>query len=254
MKSLKAPPFFVGYLSVPAGLKSFLIIACLMFFTGFAGAAILIGATQDDPGKAGFRFDYGRQTVTGVVEMKPYPLIRVTKGNKRIKVGHTLMLTGGGKAGVMKRAAKLDGKLAEVSGVILKRGTLDMLQLRGGKNGLKAAAGEVQKPTSESLGKWRLAGEICDGKCLAGAMQPGRGLAHKACANLCLIGGIPPVFVSTQPIEGNEFILVADKDGGPMSKAAYDRVGEFVQVEGEIERRGDMLILKLDADKIGTIQ
>ena len=254
MKTLKSVPFFVGYLKVPGGLRSFLLITSGLFFSGFAAAALLIGATQDDPGQAGFRFDYGRQTVTGIIELAPYPLLRVTKGNKRISAGHTLMLTGGGKSGIVGRAKPLNGKLAIASGVILKRGNLDMLQLRGGKAGLKPASGEAVELIAEPLGRWRLAGEICDGKCLAGAMQPGIGLAHKACANLCLIGGIPPVFVSSQPVEGTEFILVANEDGGPMPQAAYDLVGQFIEVEGELERRGDMLVLKMDATTIGLVE
>lgn len=250
----KSSSFFVGYLSVPTDLKKFLLISSLMMILGFLSAAVVIGATQDDGGQAGFRFDYGRQTVTGVVEIKPYPLLRVTKGNKRIKAGHTLMLTGGGKSGVMKRATKLEGKLAVASGVILKRGTLDMLQLRGGKKGLKSAKGKAPDLTVEQLGKWRLAGEICDGKCLAGAMQPGRGLAHKACANLCLLGGIPPVFVSSKQVEGSEFLLVAGKDGGPISSDVHDHIGQFIEVEGELERRGDMLVFKLDDQTIKATQ
>ena len=250
----KPAPFFVGYLKVPAELKKYLLVASALFFLGFAGSAIVIGATQDDPGKAGFRFDYGRQTVTGVIQLEPYPLLRITKGNERLETNHTLMLTGSGKAGVMSRARSLDGKLATVSGVILKRGELDMLQLRGGKAGLKGADGIPPQQEIVKLGRWRLAGEICDGKCLAGAMQPGRGLAHKACANLCLLGGIPPVFVSSKPVEGSEFMLVANKDGGPMSDAVYDSVGQFIEVEGELERHGDMLVFKLDEKTLGLAQ
>ena len=247
----KAAPFFVGYLKIPSELKKFLIVASLLFVMGFAVSAVVIGATQDDPGDAGFRFDYGRQTVTGIIQLKPYPMLRITKGNAQLKVGHTLMLTGGGKAGVMERARPLDGKLATVSGIILKRGDLDMLQLRGGKRGLKPIDGEIPEQSVVPLGRWRIAGEICDGKCLAGAMQPGRGLAHKACANLCLLGGIPPVFVSTKAIEGSEFLLVAGKNGGPMPPSVYDSIGQFIQVEGELERHGDMLVFRLDEETIG---
>ena len=247
-------PFFVGYLKVPNGLKSFLLVASVLFLTAFAGTSLLIGATQDDPGEAGFRFDYGRQTVTGVIELDPYPLIRVTNGNKRIKAGQTLMLSAGGKIGILARAKPLGGKLATVSGVILKRGELDMLQLRGGKAGMKLAEGEASTPTAKPLGKWLLAGEICDGKCLAGAMQPGTGLAHKACANLCLIGGIPPVFVSSKPVEGSEFLLIANEDGGPLSPSAYDRVGEYIKVEADLERRGNLLVMKIDDSTIESIR
>lgn len=251
--SKKNTPFFVGYLKIPAELQKFLVVAAILFVGGFVGTGLVIGATQDDPGQAGFRFDFGRQTAIGVIELDPYPLLRVTEGSKHIPEGHTLMLTGGGKAGVMKRARPLNGQLAKVSGVILKRGELDMLQLRGGKNGLSAHEGTAPIVDSEPLGRWRLAGEICDGKCLAGAMQPGRGLAHKACANLCLIGGIPPVFVSSQPVMGEEFLLIAGPDGKVMPQAAYDYVGQFIEVEGELERRGDILVFKIDPETIGTM-
>lgn len=244
--SKEEEPFFVGYLPTPDPLRRFLLGAGIGSVVAFAAGGALIGATQDDPGNAAFRFDYGRQTVTGVLELKPYPLLHVTKGSDQIKQGHTLMLSGAGKRGLMARAGKLDGQLVTASGVLLQRGDLDMLQVRGGKQGLAAAEGDATAPSRESLGLWRLAGEICDGKCLAGAMRPGTGLAHKACANLCLIGGIPPVFVSTQPVEGSEFLLIGGPGGGELPKAAYDRIGQFISIEGEIERRGDLLVFEID--------
>ncbi len=249
----KEDPFFVGYLKVPAGLGRFLLTACIVFVAGFAGAGLLLGATQDDPGAAGFRFDYGRQTVTGVVELKPYPLLRVLQGSEQIKAGRTIMMTGQGKSGIMARAGQLDGKMATASGVVLKRGDLDMLQLRGGKNGLSAAGGTAPAVATRQLGRWKMAGEICDGKCLAGAMNPGRGLAHKACANLCLLGGIPPVFVSSQKVEGSEFFLVADLEGDEMPQEAYDHVGQFIEVEGDLESRGDMMVFKIDPSTIRVL-
>ena len=238
-------PFFVGYMPAPNPLRRFLLGAGVASVAAFAGAGALIGATQDDPGNGAFRFDYGRQTLTGVLELNPYPVLRVTQGNDRIKAGHTLMLSAGGKRGLIGRARPLAGKLVTASGVLLNRGDLDMLQLRGGKNGLAAAEGDPPAQTREPLGRWRLAGEICDGKCLVGAMRPGRGLAHKACANLCLIGGVPPVFVSTQPVEGSEFLMIGGPDGNALPTSVYDRVGQFISIEGEIERRGDLLVFKV---------
>ena len=77
-------------------------------------------------------------------------------------------------------------------------------------------------------------------------MRPGRGLAHKACANLCLIGDVPPVFVTTQPVEGAEFLLITGPDGTRLPAAAYDFVGQPVSVEGEVERFGDLAVFRLD--------
>lgn len=239
-------PFFVGYLPVPGPLRKFLLLAATLVIAIFLFTGLLIGSTQDEPAASGFRFDYGRQTVTGVIELTPYPLLRVTEGNGLIMPGKTLMLAGAGKFGVDDRAIGLEGQLAIVSGIILQRGTIDMMQLRGGQQGLGAAEGTAPEMEIEPLGRWRVTGEICDGKCLNGAMRPGRGLAHKACANLCLLGDVPPVFVSTQPIEGSDFMLITGPDGTRLPDAAYDYIGLFVSLEGDLERRGDILVLRMD--------
>ncbi|MEX0317468.1 MAG: hypothetical protein AB3N21_05940 [Ruegeria sp.] len=246
-------PFFVGYLNPPKKLRPFLMAAGLFVVSFLTVAGLLLGASQDDPGNGAFRFDYGRQTVTGVVEMLPYPILHVTEGNDRIEAGHTLMLAAPGKRGVVALASPFEGQRVTASGVVLERGSLDMMQLRGGGQGLKTAEGTAVPPPVEPLGRWRLAGEICDGKCLAGAMRPGRGLAHKACANLCLIGDIPPIFVSSQPVEGSEYLMVVDQDGGPLPEAAYDYVANFISLEGDVERHGDLLVLRMDADTIEVL-
>jgi hypothetical protein len=247
----KHPPFFVGYLPVPSALVRWLLFVSACLIIGMAAGGLTMGAAQDDPGPGAFRGDYGRQTVTGVIELTPYPLMRVTQGNDRILPGTTLMLAGQGKSSVDARAIPLDGQLATVSGVVLQRGTLNMLQLRGGANGLSSAEGDAVPQETVALGRWRLAGEICDGKCLAGAMRPGRGIAHKACANLCLIGGVPPVFVSSQPVDGSEFLLVTGPDGSPLPLSLYDKVGAYITIEGDVERRGDLLVFRVDPETVG---
>ena len=84
-------------------------------------------------------------------------------------------------------------------------------------------------------------------------MRPGRGLSHRACANLCLIGGIPPVFVSSAPVDGQDFFLMADKNGGPMPKNSLNYVSMFVSIDGEVERRGGLLIFKADFDTLKVL-
>ena len=243
-------PFFVGYLPVPGPLRVFLLSICVALIGGLAAAGYLLGAAQDDPGPGAYRFDYGRQTVTGVVEMTPYPILHVTKGNDRIKPGDSFLMTGGGKSGVDDRAMPLNGQLAEVSGVMLERGDIFMLQLRGGRNGMKAAEGQAPAVEAQPQGRWRLTGEITDGKCQTGAMRPGRGLAHKACANLCLLGDVPPIFVSSQPVLGEEFLLVTGPGGTRLPREAYDFVAQFITAEGNITRRGDLLVWEIEPDTI----
>lgn len=242
----KNTPFFVGYLKVPGPLRWFLLATIGIFVATFVSAGLLIGATQDEPSASGFRFDYGAQTVTGVVELTPYPILRVTEGNDLIAPGKTLMLAGQGKRGIDARVMEAGGQLRSITGIILQRGTIDMLQVDGRARGVVEVEGEAPELETIPLGRWSMAGEICDGKCLYGAMRPGRGLAHKACAALCLIGDVPPVFVSSQPVEGSDFMLLTGPDGEYLPDEAYDYIGQFITLEGDLERRGDVMVLKLD--------
>lgn len=242
----KDTPFFVGYLAVPAALRWFLLVMMGGMIAMFLSAGLLIGATQDEPPASGFRFDYGPQTVVGVIELTPYPILRVTVGNELIAEGKTLMLAGQGKNGVAERAMAHEGQLVSVTGIILQRGTIDMLQMDGRARGIMPVEGAVPEMDVEPLGRWSMAGEICDGKCLYGAMRPGRGLAHRACAALCLVGDVPPVFVSSQPIEGSDFMLITGPDGEILPQEAYDFIGQYITLEGDLERRGDVMILRMD--------
>jgi len=249
------PPFFVGYLGLPRGLAGFVAGVCVALFLGAGGLALALGGSADDPGDGRFAWGLGEQRLTGVLEAGPYPVLHVDEalldsGETAVR-RRSLMLSGIGKRGVQGRAAPLDGRRVAVSGIVLRRGDLDMLQV-GGSIGLRAeeerasAGTAAAGPEIEPLGRWRLTGEICDGKCYAGAMRPGRGLAHRACADLCLAGGVPPVFVAATPVEGETFFLIAGPDGGPMPERLRGLIAVRVEVEGEIERRGDLPVLRID--------
>ena len=235
-------PFFVGYLAVPKPLVPILLTVAFGAIAAFCVLAFAVGATQDDPGDGRFRFDFGQQTVTGVMELQPYPMLHVTSGTERIAPGETLLMSGAGKFGVAEKAGPLAGQGAKVTGIILNRGTIQMLQVPNMNRDIVPAESTADVPDPVDLGKWRLSGEICDGKCVSGAMRPGRGLAHKACAELCLVGGVPPVFVTTEPVEGFEFLLIGSADGGPLPEALQAKVGVYISLEGRIETRGSMAV------------
>ncbi len=259
MKTLdpKKAPFFIGWSDKLAlSHRRFLagcILGLLLFFTG---AAVLWSVRSQNLGDG----QYGTEmTLRGTLELKPYAVLRLPADIQHGKA-QTLMLSGEGKFGVEDIVAhKLNGRQVEARGVLLRRGTISMLQLDGGE-ALKLAespqlSGQDQQSASlqsslQSLGRWRLSGEICDGKCYAGAMKPGQGLAHKACANLCISGGVPPVFVSRGAVEGHQFMMIVGQDGKPMPAELFNAVGEPVTVEGDIERLDDLLVLKVDAGSV----
>ena len=237
--------FFVGYFKkVPQPVKTFALgfAAIFLVICLLAPAALVFG--PEHPGDGGYE-DLTEGRIVGVVEARPYPILRVPARD-----GHparAIMLAGEGKFGVDALAAPLVGKPAEASGVFVHRGDLIML-LIGGDIGLRAASGPESPPGGPvSRGRWRLTGEICDGKCTAGAMRPGSGLAHKACANLCISGGVPPVLATTSPVDGSRFLLLAGADGGPLPARYLDRVGERVELTGSLERRDDLAIFHVEA-------
>lgn len=243
--------FFVGYLSRwPANLRVFLPVVALLFVVGFAVGAIAISATQDDPGDGAIQWGQ-RLTERGYIYAEPYPHLRQAPTAEHPQ-GRTYTIVRAGKRGAQDQASTLDGRFVELNGVWTRRGALEMIQL-GGMPGARIVDPDYPPDALtpvEDLGRWRIAGEICDGKCYAGAMRPGRGLAHKACANLCLIGGAPAVLVTAEPVEGAEFLLLADASGAPLPEGVYDLTAILIEAEGRLERRGDLLVFRIDFDTV----
>ncbi|MEM6489462.1 MAG: hypothetical protein AAF677_14545 [Pseudomonadota bacterium] len=253
-------PFFIGFLPVPPALRGFLALAGVVALLAAGALGYLVAATQDDPGTGGFA---GRQQVTGVLIPGAYPLLQVTEGTEALPAGRTVMLAGIGKFGVQNRVNDLGGQLVRADGIMVQRGDLQVLQLRGARDAIAAvphatppdatpslAAAPPAPAATRRLGRWRLTGELCDGKCYAGAMRPGRGISHRACANLCIIGGVPMVFVATGEVQGHAFFLVTGPAGEAVDRALLDAVAELIEIEGEIEIVAGMPVLRADPASI----
>ena len=136
--------------------------------------------------------------------------------------------------------------------MIIKRGSLDMLQLDGDA-ARDAPRGQLHPGRPGALGRWRLAGEICDGKCYAGAMRPGRGLAHKACANLCLTRRCAAGVRQRGAGRGISFLLLAAPDGGPYRTMAATWWRWAIELEGQIDRLDDLLVFRADLATAGRL-
>lgn len=247
-KSVSTRPFFVGYGNkLPKDIAKLILPVFALFICSFITLSLLLSSSAEEAGDGRFRFDLGRQTLAGVLEFHPYPVLRLPADENNPAT--TLMMSGGGKRGAFSNAEGMSGEGVVAWGVYMKRGDITMLQVAGRQN-IEASDLEIrenfQPSKPVSLGKWRLAGEICDGKCYTGAMRPGTGLAHKACANLCVAGGVPPVFVSSGDVEGSNFFLLTDKEGKPIGNRIGDLMALYVEAEGEIERLDDLTVFKMD--------
>lgn len=236
--------FFIGWSGRLARASAWRVraatagLACVFLLAG-----LLLARAIDDPGGGD---GLGERTIEGVLTALPYPTITMAPSAAHPR-GHSVMLSGLGKdAAPFDRG--LDGRQVVATGYMLQRGALEMLQvgapLREAASPTSAAV--VAPAVVEPLGRWRITGEICDGKCLAGAMRPGSGIAHRACANLCVSGGVPPVFVATGPVEGATHLLLGDGGGGPLNERFRELMALRVTLEGPVERRGDLLVFRPD--------
>jgi hypothetical protein len=230
-------PFFVGWSGRTAlPLLGFLGLFLVTLVAGFGALAFALGSTVDDPGGGDFT---GNKEVTGTLVADPYPMI-VTDNDR-----HTIVLSGGGKRGVQAEARPLDGKHVRATGFGVKRGDRDLLLV----GELALAPGEAVPPVREGLGTWRLTGEICDGKCSLGVMRPGNKPAHKACANVCLLGGVPPVFIATTPVLGTRYLLLGDPENHALPDELRDYAAITSRMDGTLERIGDALIFRTDVKR-----
>lgn len=239
-------PFFIGWLSMPRRDARFLLplVIVLLVALVVSGAVLAWGQRSPGPGT----WDDRTTTFTGIVFAEPYAMIRVPGAPGSSP--RTILLVNEGKFGAKEHVKPHDGKPVRVSGTLISREGLLMLELADGDEGLRAAAlpeaehAALQIPSPVSLGPVTLRGEIVDSKCYLGAMKPGGGRTHKGCAILCLKGGVPPVFVSRD--EGDALYLLTNADGGPLDPTFFDLAADSIRLRGRTEERGDLRVLKVD--------
>jgi hypothetical protein len=157
-----------------------------------------------------------------------------------------------GKQGASARLAAYQHHSVSLRGTLLHRDERWMLELADGPDAIqtKPTMQVIPRPATKSLGTQTLRGEVVDSKCYLGAMKPGGGKTHKACAVLCLKGGIPPMFVTRDEQKRETYYLLTSTDGSALTPDCYLFVGDRIEVQGQVEQYGDLKLLRLVAHNI----
>lgn len=251
----KTDEFFIGWLPTPPGYARRCLIVAIGVVVLAAAVAAVVAAQQHHPGPGRWDTDAVVQ-VDGYLFTRPYPMLRVPASGGQ--ASRTILLVEKGKFGARSRAeslgAHVDGLPVRASGTMLRRDGRMMLELGAGAAGLRPLKTEESHALAPVLTRklaaaeaFHLRGEVIDPKCYFGAMRPGGGKTHKACAMLCISGGIPPMLVVRDREGAEDFYLLAKENGGPANELVLPFVGDMVEVMGQLEVVDDLRILRLDA-------
>ena len=195
-------------------------------------------------------FEWGNvKNFSGILQATPYPHLLVPRpGNADSKSRFsTYYLVAPWKFGLKPEAvAPFDGKSVTLKGTLIYRGNQTMIEVQPGTIQKTNTATSAALPQAIALGRQTLIGEIVDSKCFLGVMNPGQLTPHRACAIRCISGGIPPVLLVRQRDGSAIYLLLVSADGKPVNQLVLDFVAEPLQITGEVERQGELLIMRAD--------
>ena len=246
--------FYVGYLAMPARHLRFARSFCAVAFAFCGALSLCLSKLHSHPG-GGTWSSAEAKPFEGVIEASPYPMIRMPTDDPA-RPFQTLLLVEVGKRGGGARAAPFDGQLVRVSGWLLERDGRRMLEMEPRPDAIRRLAtlpvggARLGPPPVAHLGGVTVRGEIIDAKCFLGAMRPGEGKTHKECATLCIRGGIPPMFVARDAEGRTAYYLLTDRDGNAVGGEILPYVADSVEIHGQVERRGDLLLLQINPTDI----
>ncbi len=211
-------------------------------------APVVLAVSQRMIGESVFEWGTVKQ-FSGVFQARPYPCLLVPRphsGTGQLAFS-SYYLVKPLKHGIdPETAARLEGKSVTLKGTLIYRGNQTMIEV--GDISTNSAPGPVSTASFPpvDLGRQTLTGEIVDSKCFLGVMNPGQLTPHRACAIRCISGGIPPVLLVRQKDGPAVYLLLVSATGKPVNKDVLDRVAEPLEITGDVQRQGGLLILRAD--------
>ncbi len=241
--------FYVGYLpKAPPSLARHLRLCVSVLAALAILVAGFLSASHRKLPRATFEFGVVRE-LTGILECQPCPSLLIARAGATgasQRFSRYLLVTPG-KHGAARVAHAFEGRRCTLLGSLVFRDGVTMVEVipESVKADDDGPVGPL--PASEqSLGIKTLVGEIVDSKCYLGVMNPGHLKTHKECAVRCISGGVPPVLLVRDELQGAMCFLLVDEAGGPVNDRVLDLVAEPVEIRGEVVKMGDLFVLKAD--------
>ena len=238
--------FYIGY-DTPVPRQSrrlvFSVIALLLLVA--VGLGGLLVAYQAPFADAVFAFGQ-REAFTGIVRIDPDPALETP--------GDRVLLVGAGKHGATELVRAFEGQRVRLEGALIRRGTQRMVEVAAASiTPIAKAMPDAAGSNVVSFGEATLEGEIVDGKCFLGVMNPAEGTVHRDCARACLRGGLPPLFV-VRTGGGSVTMALVSAEGRPVGALIASWAGRPVSITGLLQLRepGHRWVLTADPQTISA--
>lgn len=275
MSETSSPPevleddaFYVGYQPLPREHRRFVFVIIPALLWTLVAIGFVVVWPRRSPGDG--VWETGKPIERrGLLIASPYPMLLsfedaselpsdagADSADAAVGGARVTLLTEMGKRGALARATPHDGRIVTVSGYRLHRDGRELFELVPDEDAITPAADQKRAEALSRAAERALTpphddggrvtahrGEILDSKCYLGAMKPGDGKQHKACAMLCIRGGIAPMLYEGDGRGERRYALVLSETGGPIGEEALSLVGEQVEVRGSRGRIGDLELL-----------
>lgn len=247
--------FFVGWAAKPpAADRRFFLGAGLALLAGSGAAAALVASRQNGGGAGTWPQGDVREW-RGRVTSHPYPMMRTVDENGEVR---TALLSCMNKCTPQLRIDQYGDQEVIVRGSPIRRGPHLMIATQDDGSWIEPAptpsGTDFSFPPLQPLGEADLKGTILDTKCWFGAMRPGEGKVHKACAALCIRSGLPPAFYVRSLRDQERLLIMTDEQGEPVGPAVLPFIADPMSLRGRMERMGDLLLLRTSVDSFERLR
>jgi len=238
--------FYIGWQpKAPAALGRRTRLLAMSLAAGALVVSALIASSQRPLRSSRFEFGVERE-FRGVALLAPYPMLRVHPPGEVARWSRYLLVSAG-KHGAQSELSAFDGTSVVLRGQLIYHDDRTMIEVTPGSVSQDDSASPATRDAAgESLGLVTLRGEIVDSKCHLGVMNPGERRTHRACAKLCIRGGIPPILWVEDEAGRCQKLLLIGSDGRAVNQEVLELVGERVEITGEAVRHDDWIVLRSD--------
>ncbi len=239
--------FYIGWQSkIPAGLGRSVRSVVLGLGVALPLLFVFLAHWQNPVDVGAFEFGVERD-FSGVLFESPLPLLQADWGDS--PAGKNFLLVGAGKFGPPGVIKGKNGQRVRFKGSLIYRNGVTMIEMNQPDSFEVLDETRSAMPPLTTLGEGTFSGELVDTKCFFGVMRPATGKVHRACAVVCLSGGVPPGLLVRDDHRDAVVLLLVGAEGKPLD-IDFELAARVLEVHGKLELHSGTPVLRVDSWRV----